>query len=141
MSWSALTLDRAQAAATRELAEGERAEAARALDALRAAEPALARGGAAALRRLSAALLAGPASEASGPLHARSLEDEARLAWLAGGASFAERRRARHDALDAAVAAADQREADWAALWAAIERAGLTALRIALPFLLAAAGI
>ncbi|MGE0709149.1 MAG: hypothetical protein AB7N76_19530 [Planctomycetota bacterium] len=141
MSWAALAIDRAQAAATRELAGEERAATLQALGELRAAEPAFDRAGAAALRRLSATLLRFPEEDWRSPLHSQTLQDEARRAWLAQGASFAERRQAKQAATDAAIARTDEAEADWAALWAALERAGLTALRLALPFLLAAAGL
>src|SRR5690606_17315852 len=123
------------------LAGAARAAAVQALGELRAVEPALARSGPAALRRLGAALLAFRDEDWGSARHAQALQDEARSAWLAQGASFAERRAAKQAATDAAIAATDAAEADWAALWAALERAGLTALRLALPFLLAAAGL
>lgn len=62
----------------------------------------------------------------------------ARLAYLAGRASFAERLAASSASTAATLAATAQREAEWEALKTRALEVGLTALRIAVPLLLAA---
>lgn len=96
------------------------------LDALEAAAPSIAALGRAKARDVLA-LIGGGRLE------------EARTAWLAGGgATFAERRAASAAATAAEAQATADREKAAAETLAAIEKAGLEVVRVAVPFLLAA---
>jgi hypothetical protein len=65
-------------------------------------------------------------------------KDKARRAWLAGGATFAERRAASSASTARTLEEAQRREVAWAEFQKFAAEAGMVALRVALPLLLAA---
>ena len=132
MSWAADALSKAASAASSDLAPGPIRDAAlEGILALEPAVPALDRRGKAALRGAAAHLIGGDVSGAA-LVFAAAPDRMGEVLAALGDANAADL-----EAYDAEQLAA----ADWLAVWGAVKSAGLTAAKIALPFVLAAAGL